>query len=272
MGKQESFAKLTEDLENLSKSEEPKVEEVVEAPKAEDEVKKEEVKAEEEVVEEVKEEEPVAEEVKEEEPVAEPEIPEVAPQAVIEEVVAPEPVVVEEVKEEEVKEEEVAKSQEVSETDIIGAFEAVIKSFTVLKEELAGVKAELAELKSLSKSVVEPVEEEVSKSTEPVEEVVEEEVSKSVEEEVEPEGKAVEFIAKSEDGVPVEEVVVEEEPAQFVAKDHVTDVMDFFMKNAKEMAPGKQVAIRQAVARVKRGEEGQLDVDLFKEIVNFNEN
>lgn len=278
MSAKQTFAKLTEDLEQLEKSEKEK-EVTVEEPKA--------PVVEPETVEPVKEEpvveEPVKEEPKEEPKAEEPEVepkvaPVVEPEAV--EPVKEEPVVepvAEEPKAEEPKEEPVSKSEEGIETgDILKAFEAVVKSNGNLHEKVAGIEKTLATiLEALSKSqeVVEtPAEEPTTEEAEVTE--VEEEVAKSAEqpEEEELDGKAVEYVSKS-NGVPEIEgqdtQVEEEEVVPFNPKDHVGKMMRYYEEMSSELSESAKDNIRSAVHRIKRGQPTGSDTKLAEQIYNF---
>lgn len=281
MGKKQTFAKLTEDLEQIEKSEpEVKPEEPV-APIVEPEAV---TPPAEEPKEEPKAEEP-KEEPKEEEPVSKSEEPAEEPKA-------EEPK--EEPKAEEPKEEEpVSKSTEevevVTEQDFLGAFEAVVKSYSGIKGDVSELKKSVEALTALVQSLVKPevAEEPVSKSEEPkveepaeepkAEEPKEEEpVSKSEEPAEEPEGKAVEFVSKS-NGVPEipaeDEAGTEEEPEQsFNPLNHVKQVTDYFMSKGASLSQGEKAAFRGAVSRVKRNEGTEADITLFKEVAEFYKN
>jgi len=189
------------------------------------------------------------------------------------------------------KKESVKKSNEsdLTEKDVIGAFEAVVKSYSNIKAEQANVGSRLEAIeKSIAKilEMVSPkqeateseeVKEEVSKNVEAEPEAKEE---PKAEPELEPEGKAVEFVAKSEDGIPVAKVgdgAEEENPEseapkeeEFNAADHIKAATDYFFKNAHNMTVGEQAAFRQAVARVKRGAGNEADIALFRTIVAEN--
>lgn len=167
----------------------------------------------------------------------------------------------------------------VSEADIVGAFEAVVKSFGGLKSdvksELAELKKSIADLFELIKPAAPAVEEPVAKSAEPAEEPKEEEkpegevVEKSVEQPVDDEGKSVEYISKS-NGIPEGvQPEGEEPPAEepvFNAMSHVKEVTEYFVKNASRLNEGEKFALRGAVNRVKRGEGTQTDIDIFRQI------
>jgi hypothetical protein len=298
--KKQTFAQLTEDLDNLQKSEPVNIDEPV-VPVVEPEVVEpvaEEPKAEEPKAEEPVAEEPKAEEPKEEEPVAksaeEPKVedPEELEKAKKEDKPEDkdedkEPKKDDKKKKEDKKEdkEPVKKSEssedEVTEADFVGAFEAVVKSYGGIKAELDELKKSMADIMALLQKP-EVVEEPVAKSAEPateepVTEPEEEPVSKSVEEpEEDSEGKAVEYISKS-DGVP--ELPVEEEPqpedepeVEFKAIDHVKAVTEYYMKSTTALTQGQKAALRGAVNRVKRNEGLESDIALFKEIVESSEN
>ncbi|AUM58849.1 hypothetical protein BCP01_047 [Bacillus phage BCP01] len=280
MSAKQTFAKLTEDLEQLEKSEKEK-EVTVEEQKA--------PVAEPETVEPVKEEPVVEEPVKEEDPKEEPkaEEPEVEPKAepVVEpEVVEPvkeEPVVepVAEEPKEEPKEEPVSKSEEIETGDILKAFEAVVKSNGNLHEKVAGIEKTLATiLEALSKSteVVEtPAEEPTTEEAEVTE--VEEEVAKSAEqpEEEELDGKAVEFVSKS-NGVPeiegTEPQVEEEVVEPFNPQAHVDKMLRYYEEKSNVLSEGAKDNIRSAVHRIKRGQPTGGDTKLAEQIYNFYEN
>ncbi|BEU14664.1 hypothetical protein [Bacillus phage CM1] len=285
MSAKQTFAKLTEDLEQLEKSDkekEVKVEEPkapVSEPEAVEPVKEEPV-----VEEPVKEEEP-KEEPKAEEPEVEPKVaPVVEPEAV--EPVKEEPVVepvAEEPKEEPKAEEEpVSKSEEDIETgDILKAFQAIHKSLGMLPSELAEIKATLASVVEVVNSLMK--EEQVTKSETPAEEPtteevevteVEEEVVKSADqpEEEELDGKAVEFVSKS-NGVPEiegqEPQVEEEEVVPFNPKDHVDKMLRYYEEKSTELSEGAKDNIRSAVHRIKRGQPTGSDTKLAEQIYNF---
>lgn len=284
MSAKQTFAKLTEDLEQLEKSEKEK-EVTVEEPKA--------PVLEPETVEPVKEEpvveEPVKEEPKEEPKAEEPEVepkvaPVVEPEAV--EPVKEEPVVepvAEEPKAEEPKEEPVSKSEEIGTDDILKAFQAIHKSLGTLPSELAEIKATLASVVEVVNSLMQ--EEQVAKSETPAEEPtteeaevteveVEEEVAKSAEqpEEEELDGKAVEYVSKS-NGVPEvegqEPQVEEEEVVPFNPKDHVDKMLRYYEEKSTELSEGAKDNIRSAVHRIKRGQPTGSDTKLAEQIYNF---
>jgi hypothetical protein len=201
----------------------------------------------------------------------------------------------------EVVEEEVSKSVEepvsediVTEQDFLGAFEAVVKSYSGLQEKHNLVVTELAEIKKSLGEVLEfiskaahqlsfgeevKVGEQPEAAPAPEEEVVEKSVAQPEEEELE--GKAVEYVAKSVEGipdvgVPAETVVLNAEPVEepvvaFNPVEHVSAVTDYFMKNNATLSEGQKYAIRGAVNRVKRGDGNANDTQLFKEIVQFSE-
>lgn len=194
--------------------------------------------------------------------------------------------------EEPVVEEEVSKSVEepvdaVTEQDFLGAFEAVVKSYSGLQEKHNLVVSELSEIKKSLGEVLEFISkaahqlsfgEEVKvgePSPEQEEEVVEKSVAQPEEEELE--GKAVEFVAKSVEGIPdvaaVEPVVeaVEEPVARFNPIEHVSAITDYFMKNNSTLNEGQKYALRGAVNRVKRGDGTANDTELFKEILQISE-
>ncbi len=283
MSAKQTFAKLTEDLEQLEKSEKEK-EVTVEEPKA--------PVSEPEAVEPVKEEPVVEEPVKEEDPKEEPkaEEPEVEPKAapVVEpeavEPVKEEPVVepvAEEPKAKEPKEEPVSKSEEIGTDDILKAFQAIHKSLGTLPSELAEIKATLASVVEVVNSLMQ--EEQVAKSETPAEEPtteevevteVEEEVAKSAEqpEEEELDGKAVEFVSKS-NGVPEiegqEPQAEEEEVVPFNPKDHVDKMLRYYEEKSTELSEGAKDNIRSAVHRIKRGQPTGSDTKLAEQIYNF---
>lgn len=260
--------------------EEPKAEEADEKKSEEDEAKEKEeaAKAEAEAAEKDKEpeedvkkseeapeskEEPKADEAKKEEPKLEPQ------DAVKEEVKAAENT--------EEKKEEVEKSADpgISEAALIGAFEAIHKSYGMLLTEVQSLRAEIRE--SVSKSVkAEDVKTDEVK--EPEAEKVEEpeQVEKSVEEPEENiEGKSVDYISKS-NGVPeIEnpEAGAEEQPAkeeEFNPQDHVDAVTNYFIEKASTFSNGERQMYRSAVQRVKRGEPTEADVNLFREVIKPN--
>ncbi|WPF70054.1 hypothetical protein BCVP_CDS0026 [Bacillus phage BC-VP] len=286
MSAKQTFAKLTEDLEQLEKSEKEK-EVTVEEPKA--------PVAEPETVEPVKEEPVVEEPVKEEDPKEEPKAvdPEVEPKAepVVEpEVVEPvkeEPVVepVAEEPKEEPKEEPVSKSEEIDTDDILKAFQAIHKSLGTLPSELAEIKTTLASVVEVVNSLMK--EEQVAKSETPTEEPtteeaevteVEEEVAKSAEqpeEEEELDGKAVEFVSKS-NGVPeiegTEPQVEEEVVEPFNPQAHVDKMLRYYEEKSNVLSEGAKDNIRSAVHRIKRGQPTGGDTKLAEQIYNFYEN
>ncbi|QDP42846.1 hypothetical protein HWC53_gp243 [Bacillus phage vB_BmeM-Goe8] len=198
-------------------------------------------------------------------------------------------------------EEKVEKSEDseigITEQDFIDAFQVVAKSVSSLKteqlsvvDELATIKKSLSDILSLlnteqvSKSEGEEKEEdkeEDKKDEKPTEEPLKaEDIEKSVKVEEEPEGKAVEFVSKSTEGVAVpeapeasEEVQAEEEQEpEFNAVDHVKEVVGYYTNPANNLSVGTRTEIRYAIDRVKRNQGTETDIELFKEIVNFNKN
>jgi hypothetical protein len=188
-------------------------------------------------------------------------------------------------KDKKVKKSEEVKEESISEKDFLGAFEAVLKSFGSIKGDHESLTKSVARIEKGLEDVLNFVKEKfepVTKSEETTElEQTEEPVAKSEEvtSEEAPEGKAVEFVSKStEEGasIPQPEVneteVPEEKVEEFRAKDHVNEFMDYFMKNANNMEVGEKAVFRQALHRVNRGNENTNDINLFKEVTNYNEN
>jgi len=174
--------------------------------------------------------------------------------------------------------EDVKKSAEstISEADLIGAFEMVVKSFGKVQKSNSSLDEKV---ESLSKSVAELIElvkeSKVEKSVDVKEiaEGIKDKIEKSVQEEEVPEGKAVEAIVKSEDGVVVPEVAaepVEEEPKPFVAEEHIDAVTSYYI-TTPSLNDNDRTEIRHAVNRVKRGEPNEFDIKLFKGIVGYED-
>jgi hypothetical protein len=184
---------------------------------------------------------------------------------------------------------EVKKSAEpsISEADFVGAFEAVVKSFGSVQKNQASLEEKVEALsKSLSEVLALLKPEEVEKSNEiqanievedtadveAIAEAVKDKIEKSVQEDEEPEGKAVESIVKSEDGVVVPEVEaeVEQEEAVFNPKEHVDAVMAYYMNPARNLSSDERFHLRAAMNRVNRNEATEVDVAAFKQIAGFD--
>lgn len=322
MTKKESFAKLTEGLDKLNEEQIEKSEDteaktqsnvdVVEAPSsvqepefvqapadkiqaenAEDEEKKkdeeeEAAKEDESKDEESKDEEPKEEEDKEAEEPEEEESKDEEPkdekaELDAQEAVKPE---TEAVNAEEESKEEVEKSaseEGLTEADIVGAFEAVTKSYGVVLKELQELRQYVTENISKSekeadqeaapevdKPVAEKPESEKAKEQEAEkEEDQDEEVEKSAKDEENVEGKSVDYVSKS-NGIPevtVEDGEAPEEEAEFNAREHVGDVVNYYTSSSVTLSQGQKSAYRAAVQRVKRNEATIDDVNLFRQVV-----
>ena len=182
-------------------------------------------------------------------------------------------------------------------TEIKGAFEAIVKSYSNIKGNQAGLEERLEKIEksleslndllSSKEEAVLVVDGEVkAKGSEEAPEKEEaeqsqeaESVEKSAQPEEEPEGKAVEYVAKSSDGVGVPEgsvEVVEEQPEDqeevFNAREHTSTVTNYFVRNKEQFDEGQKAALRSAVFRVKRGEGTDADIRLFKEVVQLAKN
>jgi len=200
-----------------------------------------------------------------------------------------------EAKDKKKKDEKVEKSESsdegISDQDFIGAFEAVVKSYSTIKNDQVAISTKvdaieksLSEILSLlkteevTKSEGEEKKEDKEKDEKPADEALEaEDIEKSVKVEEELEGKAVESISKSTDGVAVpeastEEVQVEEEEPVFNAAEHVKTVTDFYTHSAGKLSLGERTDVRHAVQRVKRNQATEADVALFEKIVNLSKN
>ncbi|QVW28809.1 hypothetical protein [Bacillus phage SWEP1] len=197
----------------------------------------------------------------------------------------------EEVKKSEVPTAPAEASEMISGAELLSAFEAVVKSYEGVKQGLKDSEDAIVErvmksvlpvieniakhFENLKKEEVkeevaeEPKDEEVKEPE--VEEEVKEEtevVEKSmthVEEEEELDGKAVEYVAKSANGL--EEEVEEEEVVEevFKAADYASTVVDIAI--ASGFDPGTNNRVFQAVNRVKEGRETAEDIDIFKKVL-----
>ena len=108
--------------------------------------------------------------------------------------------------------------------------------------------------------------EEVSKSTET--EIVEEETAEV------PEDKSVDYISKSADGVPEvdADASTEDVEEEFNPAEHVNLVTDYYLSKGSTFDPGTKQMYRAAVQRVKRGQGTEVDIDLFKHVVEISKN
>lgn len=187
-------------------------------------------------------------------------------------------------KKEDEKVEKSEDSEDISGDLIVKAFEELTKSNQSTNSRLNAIEKSLAaffeafQADKLEKSKEEDKKEEEDKDEQksPDEPLLAEDIEKSVKvEEEAPEGKAVEYVQKSADGVAVpeetpekeEEVEQPEKEPEFNPRDHVSTVVDYYTKNASNINRGQQNEFKYAVQRVKRGAATEADVELFKEIV-----
>lgn len=312
MGNKVTFQKLTEDIEKLNKEEELEKSEGLQGAEF-IEPAKEEPEKEPEKKEEDKTEEPAEPEKTEEEPAAEPEKEPEAKKEEEPEKAEEEPEQVEKSKgdkeeaededkdakakkaakgkgkkKEDEKVEKSEDSEDISGELIVKAFEELTKSNQSTNKRLDALEKSLSafleafQADKLEKSQEEEKKEEEKKEEDkdeqksPDEPLLAEDIEKSVKvEEEAPEGKAVEYVQKSADGVAVpeetpekeEEVEQPEKEPEFNPRDHVSTVVDYYTKNASNINRGQQNEFKYAVQRVKRGAATEADVELFKEIV-----
>ncbi|QIA28679.1 hypothetical protein [Phage f2b1] len=190
-------------------------------------------------------------------------------------------------KKEDEKVEKSEDSDDISGELIVKAFEELTKSNQSTNKRLDALEKSLSafleafQADKLEKSKEEDKKEEEKKEEDkdeqksPDEPLLAEDIEKSVKVEEAPEGKAVEYVQKSADGVAVpeetpekeEEVEQPEQEPEFNARDHVSTVVDHYTKNAATLNRGEQNELKFAVQRVKRGAATEADVNLFKEIV-----